>query len=50
MYYSTVKPGAKVEVDCEVTAKRAGDCIVITSFECLEMGDLQGQCTVVVTK
>jgi len=36
------------EIEVEVTAKRAGDCVVISSFECKEMGDIQGQCTVTV--
>jgi len=38
------------EAEMEITAKRAGDCVVISSFECEEMGDIQGQRTYKVKK
>jgi len=48
--YSTISAGEVVEAEVEVTAKRAGYCVVISSFECKEMGDIQGQCTVEVKR
>jgi len=48
--YSTIGAGELVEAEVEVTAKRAGHCVVISSFECKEMGDIQGQCTVEVKR
>ncbi|XP_067932064.1 hemocyte protein-glutamine gamma-glutamyltransferase-like [Watersipora subatra] len=53
-YYGSAKidvnAGATVEVECDITAKRVGDCVIITSFECKELGDMQAQCSVVIDK
>ncbi|KAF6036411.1 hypothetical protein EB796_005283 [Bugula neritina] len=46
----TIGPGEMGEAEMEITAKRAGDCVVISSFECEEMGDIQGQRTYKVKK
>lgn len=43
-----VPAGGVVESECEIEAKRAGDCIVITAFESKELGDIQGQIKVTV--
>ena len=37
------------EAEVEITAKRVGQCVVIGSFECNEMGDIQGQTDVEIT-
>ena len=37
-----------VDSEVEITAKRVGECVVIVSFECNEMGDIQGQTSVAV--
>jgi len=47
---STIGPGEMGEAEVEIKAKRAGDCVVISSFECKEMGDIQGQRTYKVKK
>ncbi|XP_067929729.1 protein-glutamine gamma-glutamyltransferase K-like isoform X2 [Watersipora subatra] len=47
---SDVAVGAEAKADLEMVAKRHGDCVVITSFECKELGDVQGQASVVVKK
>ena len=38
------------EASIEMVAKRAGECVIITSFECNEMGDIQGHISVTVNK
>ena len=46
--YRSVRPMGSVDSEVEITAKRVGECVVIVSFECNEMGDIQGETSVAV--
>ncbi|XP_067932065.1 hemocyte protein-glutamine gamma-glutamyltransferase-like [Watersipora subatra] len=50
MSAGNVKVGGTAEIECDITAKRVGDCVIISSFECKELGDMQSQCSVLVEK
>ena len=48
--FSDVKSNGMAAAEIDIVAKRTGDCIIITSFESNEMGDIQGQASVSVNK